>query len=74
MLNPTGIKTTTHKNLLITAQNKQSKSNLQKFIPQKRLRKPDIQIQNVDIRNACEWLFLSISIFYTLKKLPISPG
>lgn len=50
MLNPTGIKTTTHKNLLITAQNKQSKSNLQKFIPRKKLRKPDIQIQNVDVK------------------------
>lgn len=35
MLNPTGLKTTTHKNLLITAQNKQSKPNLQKFIPRR---------------------------------------
>lgn len=72
--NPTGIKATTEKNFLIycthTKKKKiQSKPNLRKLLPRRGLKSNSHSDPKcVYLKNACEWLFLSVSISQTLQE------
>lgn len=68
MLNLTGTKATTHKNLLIAAQNTRKASPICRNELQKSQENQTLGSQMCIFENACEWPFLSVPTFRTVRR------